>query len=352
MVLLLVMMLCLWASGLQNGRLVKMRADYRVDSEAPMENAPPLIAFTTVAFGGFGTLVADLLWLRVSTLQDEGRYFELVQLADWITKLEPRCGEIWEFHAWNMAYNVSVMMPDPEDRWRWVRNGIELLRDEGIRYNAGDPRVYWQLGWLFLNKIGGNVDQSHVFYKARLAEEMTALFGGGYPDYDQLAGKPELLGRITGEYKLKLPVMRKIDQDYGPVDWRVPESHALYWAVCGMEHSGADPTLLCEKLMFQSLRALFVHGRRVAGPDGVSVEAADLAIYEKVSRAFESALVRHPADQVLKTSHAAFLVEAIRVMNENGRKTAARELFDSLSARYPSSYTAMGFDALIRKSSK
>src|SRR6266853_1021609 len=101
----------------------------------PLENSPPLVAFTTVALGGFRGIIADVLWLRATELQKDGKYFELVQLADWITKLEPRFAQVWAFHAWNMAYNVSVLFNDPPDRWRWVRQGIVLLRDEGLKYN-------------------------------------------------------------------------------------------------------------------------------------------------------------------------------------------------------------------------
>jgi hypothetical protein len=41
-----------------------------------------------------------------------------------------------------MSYNVSVQIPDLPARWPWVRRGIELLRDEGLRYNPHDPGIY------------------------------------------------------------------------------------------------------------------------------------------------------------------------------------------------------------------
>ena len=64
-------------------------------------------------------------------LQDEGRYVELAQLATVLTRMEPHTPEVWSHAAWNLAYNVSVMMPTPADRWRWVEAGIRLLRDCG-----------------------------------------------------------------------------------------------------------------------------------------------------------------------------------------------------------------------------
>src|SRR5690606_10447406 len=102
---------------------------------APLENAPPVLAFTTVALGGFRGIIANALWIRSNELEEQGKYFEAMQLADWITKLQPRMAQVWAVQAWNMAYNISVKFTAPEDKWRWVRAGTELLRDQGLRYN-------------------------------------------------------------------------------------------------------------------------------------------------------------------------------------------------------------------------
>ena len=42
-----------------------------------VEGAPPLVAFTTVALGGFRGIIADFLWFRAMALQDEGKYFDV-----------------------------------------------------------------------------------------------------------------------------------------------------------------------------------------------------------------------------------------------------------------------------------
>ena len=72
----------------------------------PLENAPPVLAFTTKALGGFRGLIANALWIRATELQENGKYFEMVQLSDWITKLEPNLTTVWVHLAWNMAYNI------------------------------------------------------------------------------------------------------------------------------------------------------------------------------------------------------------------------------------------------------
>src|SRR4051812_7004718 len=66
----------------------------------PLENAPPVLAFTTVALGSFRGLIANVLWIRATDLQEEEKFFEMVQLADWITKLEPHYVQVWLMQSW------------------------------------------------------------------------------------------------------------------------------------------------------------------------------------------------------------------------------------------------------------
>ena len=41
----------------------------------PLENAPPVLAFTTVALGGFRGLISNALWMRANDLQDQDKFF-------------------------------------------------------------------------------------------------------------------------------------------------------------------------------------------------------------------------------------------------------------------------------------
>ena len=148
----------------------------------PLENAPPVLAFTTVALGGFRGLISNALWMRASDLQDEDKFFEMAQLADWITKLEPHFVQVWLVQAWNMAYNISVKFKESSpgqfpDRWRWVKAGIELLRDDGLRYNPNETLIYRELAWFFQHKIGENLDDASMYYKQQWANEMAKVFG-------------------------------------------------------------------------------------------------------------------------------------------------------------------------------
>ena len=79
----------LGASGFLQRGLNRDREAMGITRTTVISNAPPVLAFTTVALGAFRGLIANALWIRATEMQEEGKYFEAVQLADWITKLQP-----------------------------------------------------------------------------------------------------------------------------------------------------------------------------------------------------------------------------------------------------------------------
>ena len=307
---------------------VQMRLDTLVkenrliDAGFVSEGAPPVVAFTTVALGSFRGLLADMLWLRASTLQDQGKYFEMVQLASWITKLQPRFTGATAYLSWNMAYNISVTFSSPVDRYRWVMRGVELIRDEALAYNPSDPVLYKELGWIYQHKLGNVMDDAQLYYKYEMARTMMKPFGGSDPDWTALAIAPKdeksfseahpendqiweairaggFKGlsdlsekfRETGvmpeavasaakekltlkaldsylrslwlrkEYKLDPQTVLAIDNKYGRLDWRLPEAHAIYWAWLGLEHSPNHESIECDRMITQSLSVAFQAGR-------------------------------------------------------------------------------------------
>ncbi|MBN1127076.1 MAG: hypothetical protein JXA82_18890 [Sedimentisphaerales bacterium] len=176
------------------------REDMGLVVNASLENAPPSLAFATVAMGAFRGLVVDVLWIRADRLKEEGLFFDAKQLAEWITVLQPRFSTVWVFHAWNMAYNISVAVPAEqwEERWRWVRNGLELLRDRGIPMNPQSIILYRELAWIFQHKMGALSDDCHRYYKRELALEMRRLLGQPETNeyFEQLSNAPQEWDRL------------------------------------------------------------------------------------------------------------------------------------------------------------
>jgi hypothetical protein len=337
------------AAGISNRRLVAMRDRHGIDSGTALENAPPLMVFTTVVLGGFRGVIADVLWLRVSYLQDQGQYVELVQLTDWITKLEPRCGEIWGFHAWNLAYNISVMFGTSEDRWRWVEHGIRLLRDQGLHYNPGDASLCRELGWLYQHKIGTPLDSAHLHYRHRLAEAVSAVLPDGRLPHTPPA---DVVRRLDNTLRLDATLMREVDTRHGPLDWRLPQSHAVYWAEKGRLTAQGHSLASCDRMVFQSLATLFSQGKLEYCREAKTyVTRPDVALLPKVINAYERAIEEH-GQESMRTGYANFLRRAVLLLGQLDCSQEARTLSDRLRRLLPSDDTDEGYDAYMSRHSE
>ena len=341
----------LWLAGRQHGPLLEMRQEYHLNWEKPLENSPPLVSFTSVALGGFRGIIADVLWLRASKLQEEKKYFELVQLADWITKLEPRFALVWAFHGWNMAYNISVLLDSPADRWRWVKHGFELMRDQGLFYNPGDANLYRELGWIFQHKMGNILDQAHMYYKREWAAEMGLLFDGPRPDYAFCLTHPDdpRVKRMREEYKLLPEVMQKVDEQYGPLDWRLPAAHAIYWAYRGRPYAKGFDQIQIDRMIFQSMQDNFWTGRLVVEPaENIFTPSPNPDAFVTVNRAYQGARQAHPDETSIKSAHRNFLKDAILVLYVNHYTSQAREAFDAMREEYPEATSQKNFETFVR----
>jgi hypothetical protein len=197
-------------AGMQLDFINSQRQEMKLIINEPLENAPPSLAFATVAMGAFRGLLVDILWLRADKLKDEGEFFDAKQIAEWITTLQPRFASVWEFQAWNMAYNISAAIPatQPDERWQWVKNGYELLRDQGIPLNPKSILLYRELARIFQHKMGSVSDDVHKYYKLQLAMAMEPLLGpadnryfkalaGAPTEWEQIIKDPDVASLIT-----------------------------------------------------------------------------------------------------------------------------------------------------------
>ncbi len=137
----------------------------------------PELALVRMAPGGLRALVINYFWMRSQDLHRQGRHFDALQLAEVICTLQPRFPGVWEFQSWQLAWNISATADTGPERWRWVRGGIELLRDRGIPMNPRSLGLYKQLSWTFISKMGDNTDEKHAYYKQIWARQMQNLLG-------------------------------------------------------------------------------------------------------------------------------------------------------------------------------
>ena len=400
-------------------RMNAIRIDQELTDTEPLENAPPMVAFTTVALGGFRGLVADYLWLRSQRMQDLGNYFETVQLASWITKLQPRFTGAAAFLAWNMAYNVSVTFTRPEDRWRWVQRGIELIRDEALVYNPSDPELFQQLGWIYQHKLGKDLDDANRYYKTQFAYEMIRVFGHvanrwdiiaqgalspakleaqvgteAYAEFtkilaaqawtfadferefrDSAEGRiPDSVGKAIGDlgiypqvdtclrhrwllyhYRLDPATIDVITQAFGPLDWRLPEAHAIYWAFRGLrEWSKSEDqfkALQCDRMIFQSLNAAFQGGQLVVYNVNDTLELEmrpNLYVADACRQYYTDAMDKY-GDQTIHGAFENFMVDAVVNFYKYGSRGKAKEYYDDGKKRFAYRFRNSDLDSFSLK---
>jgi hypothetical protein len=419
------------------------------------ENVPPSLAFATVATGAFRGLLVDVLWIRADNLKEQGQFFDAKQLAEWITILQPRFAAVWEFQAWNMAYNISVTIPEtrPDQRWRWVKNGYELLRDKGIEKNPRSILLYRELARTFQHKIGGISDDAHRYYKLQLALAMEPLIGPGDnqyfkalaespPDWLEIIKDADVLplikalksadrtftdddsfvssylslrqnpGRfepaafkvidsfrgtkglqkfdifakayqLRNTWKLDPVLMNELNQIYGPVadwddpnsrlplDWRHPDSHAIYWAVKGLQMAGkgeySPDETNTDRIVVHSLQNLFRYGKIFIYdvPMKISTENAsptanseqlimaqdiflrpDLRMFESYNKAILAVLEKYKVLNkttygAMQNGHRNMLKNAVLSFyqagsyEEDAHRRQAQRIYDQLRRLYP-----------------
>jgi hypothetical protein len=323
---------------------------------AVLDNAPPALAFTTVALGGFRGLISNFLWIRANDLQQDDKFFEAAQLADWITKLEPTFTQVWLFQAWNMAYNISVKFKengpgDYTDRWNWLERGVQLLRDDGLRYNPNNILIYRELAWFYQHKMGQNLDDANMYYKSRWASEMTNYFGLDGTNINQLlhpqtAADFRRLESFTNQYKLDPAFVKSVDDRYGPFDWLLPEPHAIYWGAKALDEAAknpdkvkADDLITVRRIIYQSLLQSFHHGRVIADPFTQSYALGpNLDLVPHVNEAYTNFYVEeadYGQKQGILKAHRNFLRDAIYFLYEAGRTGEAQKWFNYLAETYP-----------------
>ena len=209
-------------------------------------SAPAMTEGALAAFGGIRSIIAEVVWFRADRLQDEGRYVELAQLASTLSYLEPHTPEVWSYAAWNLAYNISVMMPTHEDRWRWVNAAIVLLRDKGLVLNPTESELYRELAWLFELKLGTDLDAAAPVYRAKWREIV-----------EDVARR-----NAWEEIRMDSRVMDEVTKAYRLSDVADPMFSAVYWAHIGRVVSKKKEDLAFLNEIIRQSRAIYRRSHR------------------------------------------------------------------------------------------
>ena len=134
------------------GLLAQKRSQYNL-SQAELGEIDPASETMKLALLGMRGVAANILWTKANHYKKTEQWPKLMATVEQITNLQPNFISVWQFQAWNVSYNVSVEFDNYLHRYFWVKRGIRFLID-GTRYNRDEPRLLWDIGWFFGQKLG------------------------------------------------------------------------------------------------------------------------------------------------------------------------------------------------------
>lgn len=336
-------------------------------------------SFLELVFSPQGILLAKGPFRPLGVLTREGALDPHNSPGTEIRRLRSQFGK-WEaedfriFEANSLAYDTvtHVMVRDSESRWRCIEAAIGWLRDDGLREFPKSSLIMEGIARLFLDGIGGGVDDQHAYCQHRWALMMQEIVGDrDAQNVAEWARNPQSAVARALREKLKmdrLDIMLDMEKDYGKFDWRLPGAHAIYWATLAAEVEKDPHRLLfdCEDVKRQGIQQTLKRGRiawlpadpnrqMVTGPDLSKVAAVDALYTEQLdqkAQAEKKGGKPFVADR-LRDDHVQFLEETEFYLYFSGYVTKAEKYHRTLRTLYgrPEPYVDLK-DAVMRRVQK
>lgn len=175
---------------LPGGNLARLRAKYEL-GEASLGNVDPTSATMNLVLLGMRGVAASYLWQKADHYKETKQFTLLQESVDSIILLQPHFKTVWEYQAWNLAYNVSAEVDDVKDRFHWVKRGAKFLI-KGTKRNQKVPELKFGCGQFFGTKIG-IADEKEVYRRFFKSDPNIELYKGGADDEINPDGKDNYL---------------------------------------------------------------------------------------------------------------------------------------------------------------
>jgi hypothetical protein len=166
--------------------------------------------------------------------------------------------------------------------------------------------------------------------------------------HPQTAEQRALTNELLEKFKIDPAFAKKVDQEYGPLDWRLPEAHAIYWAALGLERAEAHSNVVKQtdfdlmqlrRSIFQDMLQAFQYGRLVINPFNHDYALyPNLDIIPTVNATYEKEYAQETNSgqkNGILTAQRNFLRDAVYFLYENGRESQAAKWFNYLCKKFP-----------------
>jgi tetratricopeptide (TPR) repeat protein len=129
---------------------------------------------------GFREVVAGALWVRADAFFHEGNYDAILPIIRLVTWLDPHNLDVYSTGAWHIGYNFT----DTEQRSdrRYLSAALKLL-EEGVENNPDVYDLYFEMGWMWYDKIKQGHNAVQWFQKAYEFPDRPDEYSPGYPQH-------------------------------------------------------------------------------------------------------------------------------------------------------------------------
>lgn len=169
------------------GQWIEGSAERNRLAQKSLGNVNPVSGTAQLVLSGFRGVAVTFLWHEANELKRKERWFEIRPVIESISLLQPNFVKPWTFQAWNMSYNIAAEWEAVEDKYYWIRQGIDFMK-EGCQVNRDKPDLEWYVGYIYFNKFG--MSDEKVFLREMFREEKDqsfAMSSSGIQDNFQVA---------------------------------------------------------------------------------------------------------------------------------------------------------------------
>ncbi len=131
---------------------------------------------TIGVLSGMRSIVADMVWLNVTTAWMNREWFRMGAYITLCTSLQPRAPVFWDMGGWHLAYNASVdamldSKTQPNELRRikasrfWIDRGVEVF-NRGIENNPTNFRLWANAAGVYQQRLKDYRSAAYYYQKA------------------------------------------------------------------------------------------------------------------------------------------------------------------------------------------
>lgn len=131
-------------------------------------------------------------------------------------------------------------------------------------------------------------------------------------------------------------VMKQVDEEYGPLEWRLPETHAIYWATIGLKHAADKDKDTLRRVIYQCMDRAFQRGRLIMFDNDHEIYMApNLDIVDKANQAYLDMMKIDHSRLDQQAGYRNFLRKVVYNLYSHSRMKEAEKWWKKLKETYP-----------------